>query len=191
MSLVIGLSFIHSNSQADTKDVDKFIQGVSVKTYDCPNSDMVPELDGLLQDTRLPIQQTFRLSVLKAHWLICVGKYKQGNELLQSFINNGELDTFSRAYARATYQIGFVLDVQELPQRCDFYREAELLAKNRFNDIYLSAQLGQITVCNNEGSDIGKKLGKLFILLEEFTNKKDKQAIAHIHNNIGLLYGGI
>ncbi|MFT5674902.1 MAG: diguanylate cyclase (GGDEF)-like protein [Paraglaciecola sp.] len=191
LSLVIALAFIHLNSQADTKEIDTFIQGVDVKTYDCPNSDMVPELDSMLQDTSLPIQQTFRLSVLKAHWLICVGKYKQGTELLQSFINNDELDTSSRAYASATYQIGFILDVQEQPQRCDYYREAELLAKDRFNDIHLSAQLGQITVCNSDGTDMGKKLGKLFILLEEFTNKKDKPAIAHIHNNIGLLYGGI
>jgi len=191
LSLVTGLLLIHLNLQADTQEIDKFIQGVSVKTYDCPNSDMVPELDNLLQDTSLSIQQTFRLNVLKAHWLICVGKYKQGNELLQSFINIDELDTSSRAYVSATYLIGFVLDIQEQPQRCDYYREAELLAKDRFNDIYLSAKLGQITVCNNEGSDIGKKLGKLFILLKEFTNKKDKQAIAHIHNNIGLLYGSI
>jgi diguanylate cyclase (GGDEF)-like protein len=191
LSLFVGLSFIHINSQANTREIDKFIQDVGVKTYDCPDSDMVSELDNLLQDTRLPLQQIFRLSVLKAHWLICVGKYSQGSELLKSFINNEQLDTSSRAYASATYQIGFVLDVQELPQRCDYYRKAEQLAEDRFNDIHLSAQLGQITVCNSEGTDIGKKLGRLFTLLEEFTNKKDKQAIAHIHNNIGLLYGGI
>ncbi|MFT4940217.1 MAG: diguanylate cyclase (GGDEF)-like protein [Paraglaciecola sp.] len=191
LSFVIGLSFIHLNSQANTEEIDKFIQRVSVETYDCPGSDMVPELDNLLQDKSLPFQQIFRLSVQKAHWLICVGKYNQANELLQSFIRSDELDTSSRAYASATYQIGFVLDVQEQPQRCDYYRKAEQLAKDRFNDIHLSAQLGQITVCNIESTDIGKKLGKLFILLEEFTNKKDKPAIAHIYNNIGLLYGGI
>ena len=182
---------MHLNLQANSKEVDEFIQNTGVKTYDCPENDMVPELNKLLEQADLSAQQIFRLNVQKAHWLICIGKYSQANELLLRFINDSEVDTSSRAYASATYQIGFVFDVQELPQRCDYYRKAEKLAKDRFNDIHLSAQLGQITVCNNAGSDIGKKLGRLFTLLEESTNKKDKQAIAHIHNNIGLLYGGI
>jgi diguanylate cyclase (GGDEF)-like protein len=162
-----------------------------VKTFDCPADNMVPELERYLLDDILPSKQKLRLKVLKAHWLICVGKFKPARTLLETVINSPALVQDSHSTASANYQIGFILDVQENPQRCEYYRLAEQLAKERFDDIYLSAQLGQITVCDNESEGISKKLGRLYALLEEFTDKKDQAAITYIHNNIGLLYGSI
>jgi len=182
---------MHFTLQAANKDIDDFVQRVSVKTFDCPVDKMVPELERyLLTDNQDP-KQKIRLQVLKAHWLICVGKFKQAELLLETVVNSPALVPHSHSNASANYQLGFILDVQENPQRCEYYHRAEVLAKDKFDDIYLSAQLGRITVCDTQGEDISKKLGRLYAMLEEFVTKEDQAAIAHIHNNIGLLYGSI
>jgi diguanylate cyclase (GGDEF)-like protein len=195
LCLIFALHFVPFSALAIDPKVDSFLKRVSVKTYDCPSDDMVPELEAFLLNDGISQKQHLRLQVQKAHWLICVGKFNEAKSLLMSTIENPQLPKDSQAFASAIYQIGFIFDVQEDAERCDYYQRAQNLAKDRFNDIYLSAQLGQITVCSNsdneEGNDIGQKLGSLFSLLEEFLAKNDKPAIAHIHNNIGLLYGSI
>jgi diguanylate cyclase (GGDEF)-like protein len=89
------------------------------------------------------------------------------------------------------YQLGYIFDVQEKPEKCDYYQQSEQLAKEKFNDIHLSSQLGLITVCDREKQDIGVKLGRLFALLKSHSDGTDLESLAHIHNNIGLLYGSI
>jgi diguanylate cyclase (GGDEF)-like protein len=190
-SFILSFLFVHCTLHAESAELNDFLLRASVKTFDCPVDEMVPQLERYLQDDNLPVKQQFRLKVLKSHWLICVGKFKQAVELLENVVNNPALDQSSHSHASANYQIGFILDVQENPQRCEYYRHAERLAKGRFDDIYLSAQLGQITVCDKESEGLGQKLGRLYALLEEFVVKGDEAAIAHIHNNIGLLYGSI
>jgi diguanylate cyclase (GGDEF)-like protein len=187
------LLFVTSvTTQAETaKEIDAFIKDTRVKTYDCPSSDAIPTLEEYLKSPELTKSQEFELKVEKSHWMICMGKYVEAKTLLNELIGDKQISHSSIAYASATYQIGFILDVQEDDERCNYYQKAEQLSKDKFDDIYLSAQLGQITVCNGgEGND-GIKLGRLYALLELYLGKGDKQAIAHIHNNIGLLYGAL
>lgn len=179
-------------TQADTtQQIDAFIKDTRVKTFDCPSSDAIPTLEEYLKSPALSKSQEFELIVEKSHWMICMGKYVEAKTLLNELVADEQINHSSLAYASATYQIGFILDVQEDDERCDYYRKAEEFSKDKFDDIFLSAQLGQITVCNGgEGSE-GIKLGRLYALLELYLGKADKPAIAHIHNNIGLLYGSM
>lgn len=184
------LLFVYAGfSQAD--QVDDFIDNNRVKTFDCPSSEISPRLDRYLQRTDLSPEQFAGLRLLKSHSLICVGQYVKAQTLLTELVDSIHDQQDGAIYAGAIYQLGFILDVQENPQRCDFYRQAEALAKDKFTDIYLSSQLGQITVCNHVEMDISLKLNRLFALLEEYAMQGDEAAVAHIHNNIGLLYGSI
>jgi diguanylate cyclase (GGDEF)-like protein len=173
------------------EDVEKFIIAGQAATYDCPKSDITPTLDQYLAEKDLAKGQKDRLSLIKSHSLICVGQYQHAQEILDTLLNDDSINKHSALYAGAVYQIGFILDVQENPKRCEYYSEAQELARNRYSDIYLSAQLGLITVCNQETTDISVKLSKLYALLERYLEIGDVAAIAHIHNNIGLLYGSI
>lgn len=171
--------------------VDDFIQTTHTATYDCPDDKFIPSLENYLKDPNISAKQRTQLKVHKAHWLICIGKYEQAQEMLQALLTDPELDKASQSYASIHYQIGFIYDVQDNPQRCDFYRQSEQLAKDKFKDIQLSSRLGLITVCGQEQQSIGVKLGQLFSLLVYYSSPKDQQALAHIHNNIGLLYSSI
>jgi diguanylate cyclase (GGDEF)-like protein len=178
------------SSQADTaQEIDTFIKDTRVKTYDCPSSEAIPTLEEYLKSPVLTKPQEFELKVEKSHWMICMGKYAEAKTLLNALVAEKQINHSSLAYASAMYQIGFILDVQEDDERCDFYRKAEQLSKDKYDDIFLSAQLGQITVCSDGEANEGIKLGRLYALLELYLGKADKPAIAHIHNNIGLLYG--
>lgn len=172
-----------------TQEIDAFIKDTRVKTYDCPSSDAIPTLEKYLESPILTKSQEFELKVEQSHWMICMGKYAEAKTLLNALVADRQIEHSSLAYASAMYQIGFILDVQEDEERCDFYRKAETFSKDKFDDIFLSAQLGQITVCNGGQGNEGIKLGRLYALLELYLGKADKPAIAHIHNNIGLLYG--
>ena len=171
------------------EEVERFIIAGQTATYDCPKSDITPALDRYLANQDLAKGQKDRLSLIKSHSLICVGQYHHAQDILDTLLNDNSIDKESALYAGAVYQVGFILDVQENPKRCEYYAEAQDLARDRYSDIYLSAQLGLITVCNQDTTDISVKLGKLYALLERFVEIGDVAAIAHIHNNIGLLYG--
>lgn len=174
-----------------SEEVEKFIIAAQAATYDCPKSDINSALDTYLASDEIIKGQQDRLRLIKSHSLICVGQYEQARDILNGLFNDNTIDKSSALYAGAVYQLGFILDVQENPQRCDYYAQAESLARVRYSDIYLSAQLGLITVCNQKTTDISVKLGKLYSLLEKFVELDDIAAVAHIHNNIGLLYGSI
>lgn len=182
--------YTQSTFAQSSNEIDTFISSIKVKTYDCPAADSISQLDEYLISPKVSVKQKRQLRVQKAHWLICMGKHLDARELLDSLLAEPGFDKSSEAYASAHYQIGFIYDVQEDPTRCRYYAKAEQLAKDKFNDIYLSSQLGQITECSDDQSD-GVKLGRLYALLEYYSNKKDNAAIAHIHNNIGIVYGGL
>ncbi|MFQ3197904.1 MAG: diguanylate cyclase (GGDEF)-like protein [Paraglaciecola sp.] len=188
-TLTASLAIFSHSVLAD--EVDDFINNSRAKTFDCPRSKIQGALDSHLSQQNVPTEQYDQLRLIKSHLLICVGQYDAAQIILLQLVNDIEQDKTTAVYAGALYQLGFILDVQEDPERCGYYRQAELLAKDKFTDIYLSAQLGQITVCNSDDADISLKLSKLFALLETYLSQGDVAAIAHIHNYIGLLYGGI
>jgi diguanylate cyclase (GGDEF)-like protein len=176
---------------AKADDVDEFIQRHHVSTFDCPDDTFIPQLDEYLKKDSITVSQRTNLKVHKAHWLICVGKFDDAQVMLENLLSETQIDKNSMSYASIHYQLGFIFDVQDKPGKCDYYRQAERLAENKFNDIYLSSQLGLITVCDQEKQDIGVKLGRLFALLKSYSDKNDQASVAHIHNNIGLMYSSI
>ncbi len=171
--------------------VDEFIQELHVFTYNCPDDQFIPQLDNYLQQNNISAQQRIKLQVYKAHWLICMGKNEQAYSELLTTLSDPAINKQSLMYARIHYLLAFILDVQDKPEHCDYYQQANKLSKNKFNDIYLSSQLGLITMCDKDKQDIGVKLGRLFALLKQYSALKDKQALAHIHNNIGLMFSSI
>ena len=177
--------------QATANEIDDFIQLAQVKTYDCPDDKDIAALEPYLTNPQLTPQQSFELKTIKSQGLICIGHFNQAQVLLDELVQDHHMLKESRSYASAIYQLGFILDIQEDPKRCEFYAQAQSLALDKFNDIHLSAQLGQITVCEQASQDEGIKLGQLYALLETFLLKDDQESVAHIHNNIGLLYGSI
>jgi diguanylate cyclase (GGDEF)-like protein len=172
-------------------NVDDFIQRIQVATYNCPDDEFMPQVDEYLKQRNVLPEQLIKLNVHKAHWLICVGKNDKAQVMLENLLLEPEIDENSQSYASMHYQLGFIFDVQEKPERCDYYRQSEQLAKGKFSDVYLSSQLGLITVCEQGNQDIGVKLGRLFALLKSYSEGRDLESLAHIHNNIGLLYGKI
>ena len=171
--------------------VDDFIESIHVSTYDCPDDQFIPKVDEYLKRLSVPQIRLIKVKVHKAHWLICVGKNDEAQTILENLLLDPAMDKNSQSYASVHYQLGFLFDIQEKPEKCDFYRQSEKLAKGKFNDIHLSSQLGLITVCDQDKQDIGIKLGRLFALLKYYSDANDLKSVAHIHNNIGLLYASI
>ena len=184
--LITALVFWGLPAFSDDK-VAQFIEKLNIKTYDCPSSNVLEQIEEYLSAPSLAIEYQVQLQVKQAQGMICSGEYDAAQSQLETLINHPSLDNSSEAFASAIYQIGFILDVKEDAERCEYYKRAERLSYDKFNDIYLSSQLGQITVCDAQQNE-GIKLGKLYALLELYVGKGDKPAIAHIHNNIGLLY---
>jgi len=188
---LFGLFSISYSQHVLADKVDDFIDSIYVATYDCPDDQFMPQVDEYLKQLNILPEQLIKIKVHKAHWLICVGKNDRSQILLENLLSDPQMDKNSQSYASIHYQLGFIFDVQEKPEKCVFYRKSEKLAKDKFNDIYLSSQLGLITVCGQNGDDVGVKLGRLFALLKFYSLKDDQKALAHIHNNIGLLYSSI
>ena len=185
-----GFFFVAYSQSVLADNVDDFIQSIHVVTYNCPDDEFIPQLDEYLKQRNVLPEQIIKLKVHKAHWFICVGKNDEAQIILKSLLLDPAMEKNSQSYAKVHYQLGFIFDLQEKPERCDFYRKSERLAKDKFNDIYLSSQLGLITACGNV-DNVGVKLGRLFSLLKFNLLKDDQKALAHIHNNIGLLYSSI
>ncbi|MFT4747861.1 MAG: diguanylate cyclase (GGDEF)-like protein [Congregibacter sp.] len=188
---LFGFFFVVYSQCVLADNVDDFIQSIKVATYNCPDDEFMPQVDDYLKQRNVLPEQLIKLKVHKAHWLICVGKNDKAQVMLENLLLNPEIDENSQSYASMHYQLGFIFDVQEKPEKCDYYRQSEQLAKGKFSDVYLSSQLGLITVCDQDNQDIGVKLGHLFTLLKSYSEGNDLESLAHIHNNIGLLYGNI
>lgn len=172
-------------------DVDDFIEEVHVSTFDCPSDSSITRVDNYLKDINVSIEQSLKLKVHKAHWLICVGNSDAAQRLIASLLANKSLSESSESYASIHYQLGFIFDVNDDPRKCEYYQKSKQLSKDKYSDVYLSSQLGLITECKKDEQDFGGKLGQLFSLLESYSEQNDKKALAHIHNNIGLLYSSI
>ncbi len=188
---LFGLFFVGHSPFVLADKVDDFIQSIHIATYDCPDDRFIPQVDDYLKYRNVLPLQLIDLKVHKAHWLICVGKNDQAQTLLESMLSDDSVDKNSQSYASIHYQLGFIFDVQEKPIKCDFYHQSQQLSKDKFSDIYLSSQLGLITVCDQDKQDIGIKLGRLLSLLQSYAGGNDLKSLAHIHNNIGLFYASI
>jgi len=171
-------------------ELDRFIQDVKVKTFDCPSDDMIPKLDEYLTNTSISNSQRFHLQLEKTHWQICNGNYSQAEATVDKVIAHPNAKQSEEYYALAVYQKGFLFDVKEDKRRCDFYQQAKELSLGKFDDISLSSELGLMTYCEAR-IDEGQKLKSLFDILELYSLRGDAPTIAHIHNNIGLIYGRI
>jgi diguanylate cyclase (GGDEF)-like protein len=186
-----GFFFVSYSQCVLADNIDDFIQRIQVATYECPDDQFMPQVNEYLKPRGVLPEQLIELKVHKAHWLICVGKNDEAQIMLENLLADPLMDKNSLSYANVNYQLGFIFDVQERPEKCDFYGKSEQLAKDKFSDIYLSSQLGLITVCGNNGDNVGVKLGRLFALLKLYSLLDDQKALAHIHNNIGILYSRI
>jgi diguanylate cyclase (GGDEF)-like protein len=188
---LFGLFFVGYSQCVLADKVDDFIQSIDVRTYDCPDDKFMPQVNEYLKQLSVLPQQLIKLKIHKAQWFICVGKNDQAQQILENLLSNRVMDKSSQSYASIHYQLGYIFDTQEKPEKCDYYRQSEQLAKGKFKDIYLSSQLGLITVCDQDKQDIGVKLGRLFALLKSYSDVDDQMSLAHIHNNIGLLYASL
>ena len=190
-AILFGLFFVGYSPFVLADKVDDFIKSIHIATYDCPDDRFIPQVDNYLKYRNVLPLQLIDLKVHKAHWLICVGKNDQAQTLLESMLSDDNVDKNSQSYASIHYQLGFIFDVQEKPIKCDYYNQSKQLSKDKFSDIYLSSQLGLITVCDQDKQDIGIKLGRLLSLLQSYAGGNDLKSLAHIHNNIGLFYASI
>jgi diguanylate cyclase (GGDEF)-like protein len=190
-ALFTGVFFCVYSQSVLADKVDDFVQDIQVSTYNCPDDKYIPQVDEYIKRQRVSPEQLLKIKVHKAQWLICVGKNDQAQIMLENLLLDPLMNENSRSFASVHYQLGYIFDVQEKPEKCDYYQQAQRLAKDKFNDIYLSSQLGLITVCDQDKQDIGVKLGRLFALLKSYSDSSDLESLAHIHNNIGLLYGSI
>tara|TARA_R110000751_G_scaffold307866_1_gene433150 strand:- start:159890 stop:161677 length:1788 start_codon:yes stop_codon:yes gene_type:complete len=187
----LGLFFVTYSQSVLADKVDDFIQSIHVAPYNCPDDKYMPQVDEYIKRSSVLPLQLVKLKIHKAQWLTCVGKYDEAQVMLEKLLLAPAMNENSQSYASVQYHLGFIFDVQDKPQKCDYYRQSEQLSKGKFNDIHLSSQLGLITVCDQDKQDIGIKLGRLFALLKSYSDGSDLESLAHIHNNIGLLYGSI
>jgi diguanylate cyclase (GGDEF)-like protein len=175
------------NVQANA-EVARFIKDVKVKTFDCPNADIIPQLEEYLGREDIQESQRFQLQLEKTHWQICLGNYTEAESTIDSLIADPKAQQSEEYYALAVYQKGFLFDVKEDARRCDYYQQAKTLSLDKFDDISLSSELGLMTYCEAD-FDEGQKLKRLFDILEYYSLRGDAPTIAHVHNNIGLIYG--
>ncbi|WP_100642908.1 GGDEF domain-containing protein [Alteromonas facilis] len=189
--LIISMACAVGNASAQSAEaIDSFIEEVKTVTYDCPDPTNFDQLETYLSSSSLNARQTLALSVEKSHFLMCDGKANEAQALLFDLVGRDGIDKSSYFYASAIYQIGFAYDLKEQPQRCEYYEQAQSLSQDKFSDIYLSATLGIITNCRSDLA-VGERLGMMFNVLELYSKTDNYQALAHIHNSIGLVYGGL
>ncbi|WP_421131739.1 GGDEF domain-containing protein [Alteromonas sp. A079] len=190
VSLLLGFLAL-STAVCANDDIDAVINKMQSPSYDCPNSELFPELQAILASDSLTAQQRFALNAAKGQFLICQGDYANALTLLKDIVAQNDIDKGSYAYASAIHQIGFVYDAQENPARCSYYSKAQKLSSPELHsDVFTSASLGLITYCS-ESMDVGERLGKMFSVLERYSDVGSPGELAHIHNSIGLLYGSL
>ena len=178
-------------SFAEDGDVRAVIEKVRSVSYDCPDASLLPELDATLAKETLTAQQRFALSSARTQFLICAGNYDEAQNTLFESIEQPNINKESYAFASAIYQIGFIYDSKEHPARCQFYEQAKSLSSPvKHSDIFTSASLAIITYCSDEDS-VSERLGKMFNVLDRYSDNGSPGELAHIHNSIGLVYGSL
>ncbi|MGB3726876.1 MAG: diguanylate cyclase [Glaciecola sp.] len=170
-------------------EIDDFIDRSYVPAYDCPAPEVKDTIEKYLAFPNLSLKQQFELTTRKTHALICARDYTTAQTLVQSVLSNEEADRSERYYMAAIYQYGFIYDVQENDERCNYYLLAKDSVSDQFVDIKTSASLNYATNCLEEG--IEAQLADMYALLEEITRSGDKAALAHAYNTIGLFYASI
>jgi len=183
--------YVLSSAVCANDDIDAVIDTMRSPSYDCPNDELFPELEAVLARDTLTSQQRFALNAAKGQFLICQGDYASALTLLKGIVEQDDIDKESYAYVSAIHQIGFVYDAQENPARCSYYSKAQTLSSpERHSDVFTSASLGLITYCS-DSMDVAERLGKMFSVLERYSDIGSPGELAHIHNSIGLLYGSL
>ncbi|WP_376921383.1 GGDEF domain-containing protein [Agaribacter flavus] len=168
-------------------DIEQFIKTVSAPSYDCPVPDLIPRLNELLANDELTPLQKYRLSVEQTQHQICIGSLAQAKNSLLSLTQSEYTDRSSDYYADAIYQLAFIYDVSsKVFEACKHYKEAIELANGKYNDIYVSANLGYITEC--ETFTVQEKLRKIYALLDDYSTNRNNGLLAHIHNSLGFVY---
>lgn len=191
--ILILVSHLMSVSAAIANDsqLAEFIDEIKTPSFDCPKDQHIAKVDEYLASNQLSEVQRARLFLHKTHWSICQGKMLDAQRQIKQWLADHGEDIDSYAYAMANYQIGFVYDVNEEAERCGYYKKALDASEERKDDIYLSARLSLLTACSTPEQTVSDQLAILYTLLEQFIAGRDKAAIAHIHNAIGLKYGSI
>ncbi|WP_420934710.1 GGDEF domain-containing protein [Alteromonas sp. A081] len=188
---IIVAIFFSRFSLATGNGIHAIIEKVRAVSYDCPDASLLSELDATLAKASLTNQQRFALSTARSHFLICSGKHEEAQKTLLENIDQPYIDKTSYAFASAIYQIGFIYDTKENPARCQFYEQAKSLSSPvKHSDIFTSASLAIITYCS-ETDSTAERLGKMFNVLERYSDEGSPGELAHIRNSIGLVYGSL
>lgn len=186
-ALVLTAMFFANNAfaVAEYANVDEFINDSYTPAYDCPSSDIVAIIDDYLATGNVSQKQTFELLTRKSHSLICSRDYSAAQPIVQGILANELADRSERYYLAAIYQYGFMYDVQENDERCNYYMLAKDTAAEQFLDIKTSASLNYALSCTEDNT---MQLAYIYQLLEDITRSGDKAALAHAHNAVGLYY---
>ena len=170
----------------DGTNVSAFIQQAYTPTYDCPSSSLNSEVEKALVSGVPNQQQILQLTSMKTHGLICAGDASKAQAILQRLLANDLSDRSAKYYASAIFQYGFIYDLQEKPERCDYFRLARDSSTGKHDDVHLSASLGYITEC--ERDDVNSQVFGLYQLLETVANMNNPAALAHAFNRVGYFY---
>lgn len=184
--LVSASSICLANSSLD---VNEFIDSSYTPVNDCPAPEIKQTIDSYLSQDGLSSHQTFELITRKTHAMICARDYNSAQTILQGVLADESADRAERYYLSALYQYGFIYDVQENEERCNYYLLAKDSAGAKHIDIKTSASMNYASSCTS--ASMTQKLAILYRLLEEITRSGDKAGMAHAHNSIGLFYGNL
>jgi len=110
--------------------------------------------------------QSIDLSVLKAHWLICVGQYHRLNDLLTNLLNASNEQKLPTANASGRLPNRLILRMfKKTLRRCNLLQAGQrIIGRQQYKDIFSEcAVYQQITAfVAKKIQDIGLTLGRLF-----------------------------
>lgn len=171
---------------ASLENLDAFIEKSYTPTFDCPKDELGEQLNAYFAVEGISKKQSLQLTSLRTHRMICNGEVTAAQTILQNLLADTQADRSARYYLSAIFQYGFVYDMQENPERCNYYMLARDSSANLFTDIHLSASLGYITECMDGQFD--SQLASIFETLETVNEINDKAALAHAYNRVGMFY---
>ncbi len=176
-------------SDITQKNISDFIATSYTPTFDCPVDALLAEVEQHLTMDELTELQRFQLTSMKTHSLICAGKLSEAQNILQGLLANQQANRSAQYYLSAIYQYGFIYDLQENPERCNYFMLARDSAKGKYSDIHTSASLAYVIECMN--NQVDKQLFELYRLLEIVTKMNDTAALAHAYNRTGFFYSNL
>jgi len=170
---------------SDNMNISDFIEKAYTPTFDCPTAALNDKVDSALELASLTPAQALQLTSMKSHGLICAGQHPIAEGLLQRLLANENADRSAHYYLSAIFQYGFIYDLKENPERCDYFMLARDSAKGKYPDVHLSASLGFTTECI---SDLSEQVYGLSQILEMTTDMDDPAALAHTYNRVAQFY---